>query len=375
MEGMSPDADPAADRLGSPVPEPPVDALEADLARSRAELRRYRELMADLPSIYEEKFRYERQVLGRELRWLVEEEEQLRNQLLQALKVAAQRASLPTAAASDPGPVTAVRPTRRNGRRRRLLRRHLSAWSRRVKRTDLAGRFSSWVRRLQARQDRLRRKLRLLELQMYRRQRAQERSAAAAISDPAPAQLSPVVLSAASPPPGSSASSSVRGSGSVDEATPPEEAPQKPMPQPGAASDSEGAQRAFRSALNELLRKAPPVQYRKAREIYFRKHSLEDIACGKYPLQNRSGFSTFVRMDPHHDAGQSFEESTEASGNQLTVLDFSLIHWSEDSRGLREMAHYLESRWGLDPTHLERRPDAWLDGKGNGADFRLRPDQ
>ncbi|MGB5133555.1 MAG: hypothetical protein WBN89_00095 [Prochlorococcaceae cyanobacterium] len=373
---MTPDADPATDRLGSPEPEPPLDALEADLARSRAELRRYRELMADLPSIYEEKFRYERQVLGRELRWLVEEQEQLRNQLLQALKSAAQRASLPPAAANEPSPVTAGKPTRRNGRRRRLLRRHLSAWKRRVKRADLPGRFSSWVQRLEARQDRLRRKLRLLELQMHRRQRAQERSAAAAISNPAPAQVSPVALSVASPPkPGSAASTRIGVPASVNEGTLPEETLQKPLPQLVAASDPERAQRAFRSALNELLMKAPPARYRKARELYFRKHSLEDIACGSYPLQDRSGFSTFVRMDAHHDDGQSSVEPTEASGHQLTVLEFSLIHWAEDFRGLSELAHYLESRWGLDPSHLEQRRDAWLDGKGNGADFKLRPDQ
>ena len=200
MDGMTPDADPAADRPGSPEVDPQLDALEADLSRSRAELQRYRELMADLPSIYDEKFRYQRQVLGRELRWLVEEQQQLRNQLQRALKAAAQHASLPPATAGESNPINARKPAKRNGRRRRLLRRHLSSWKRSVKQVDLAGRFHVWVQRLQARRDRLRRQLRLLELQRQRRQRAHERSLAAAIADAPPAHLSTEVLLAGSAP-------------------------------------------------------------------------------------------------------------------------------------------------------------------------------
>ena len=66
---------------------------------------------------------------------------------------------------------------------------------------------------------------------------------------------------------------------------------------------------------------------------------------------------------------------TDASDHQLAILDFSIIHWSDDPMGLGELAHYLESRWGLDPTRLQRTREPWLDGKGSGADFRLEPDQ
>lgn len=62
-----------------------IDDLEQDLNRVRAELDEYQELIEELPSIYEGKFRHQLQTVAQDIRRLLDEQQALQEQIHHAL--------------------------------------------------------------------------------------------------------------------------------------------------------------------------------------------------------------------------------------------------------------------------------------------------
>ena len=98
-------------------PEKPADdadltALNRELTRLRSELEQYQNLIDDLPSIYETKFRSQARDVAQDLRRLMDERRSLQHQLQHAVAPGAKRrAALPSAPAPKPAPEPAPQPS------------------------------------------------------------------------------------------------------------------------------------------------------------------------------------------------------------------------------------------------------------------------
>jgi hypothetical protein len=89
--------------------QPSLDELEAELTRLRSELDHYQELIEQAPAIYEEKFRHRVREVALDIRRLLDEEQDLQQQVAQALAGVPAPAGLPEApappmAAASPEP-------------------------------------------------------------------------------------------------------------------------------------------------------------------------------------------------------------------------------------------------------------------------------
>lgn len=78
--------------------QPSLEEMEAELARLRAELDHYQHLIEQTPSIYEEKYRHRVREVALDIRRLLDEEQELKQQVAQALAGGRAQADLPPAA-------------------------------------------------------------------------------------------------------------------------------------------------------------------------------------------------------------------------------------------------------------------------------------
>jgi hypothetical protein len=78
--------------------QPSLEEMEAELTRLRAELDHYQQLIEQTPSIYEEKYRHRVREVALDIRRLLDEEQDLKQQVDQALAGGRAQADLPPAA-------------------------------------------------------------------------------------------------------------------------------------------------------------------------------------------------------------------------------------------------------------------------------------
>lgn len=334
----TPDAVP--EQPGSSEIEPSQALLAAQLARTRAELARYRELIAALPSIYEGKFSYQRQVLDRDLQQLREEEQELLVGVQRALEAAAVQRQLPPAVAVSNAPPQRLRLRRRQHIWRRSLRRRLRR------------RLQSLMQQVQHRREQLRRRRRHWHLQRQRHRRRQQRRLAMAVvappapqPTPTPSPLRPTQERAAAPQ-----------AAAVQAAAP--QAGQSGA-RPDAADTTQTDLPPFGMALEALLAAAPPAAYPRACALYFQKFSIEESLRAGEQDAAPSRFSTFIHMDPQEQPTQE-------------QFGFSVVNWTEEKQELRAFSGYLASHWDLHPEDLLERDEPWFRGQGQAATFTLK---
>ncbi|MCP9888775.1 hypothetical protein KBY96_12660 [Cyanobium sp. ATX 6A2] len=136
-------------------------------------------------------------------------------------------------------------------------------------------------------------------------------------------------------------------------------------------------------ALDALLAAAPPLAYPRARELYFRKFSLEHNLGSDHPADGLGNISTFVRMAARQSSAEGAVESPvdPASGAPADAADaeppepvlegFSVVNWDENPIDLHGFAGYLACRWDLHPSTLDPSHETWFRGRGQVAHFYL----
>lgn len=388
MTGMESDPDAVPEQVPVVGIGPPLARLEAELARNRAELTRYRELIAALPSIYEGKFGYQRRMLRRELSELMEEQERLRLSVRGALHAAAQQQQLPPAAASaaeraaDSAADSAAAQLPRLRSRQRQLRRRLKHWQGRLRRLDLTSRVSSRLQHLQESLKRLLLRLRLLlwlllrqglRLRVRLRQRLRRRQVVLRRQNARRLLALESASRQSEPPEPPELEDSNRW-----ELTP---HPEEPRFDPAPASEWRPS--VFEQALETLLATAPPLAYPRARELYFRKFSLEHNLGSDHPADGLGNISTFVRMAARQSSTEGGAESpvdpatgapadaANAEPPEPVLEGFSVVNWDDHPTDLDGFADYLARRWNLHPSTLEPNHETWFRGSGQVANFKL----
>ncbi len=346
--------------------QPSQAMLEAELARNRAELARYRDLISALPSIYEDKFVYQRQMLSRELLRLGEEQQQLRLLVQHRLKAAARQRRLPPPSA----PAVETRRRLRTGRRRTYWKlqsqRHMRRWRSRLRKVDLRSRMQSALHKLQVIEQQSHRQLRHWQLQRQRRRDRQRRLMMASTVPSPPAQVEQVQAQAEPldsrpiaqlPQPLSPAVLTLEPSQHYHEAVTALDATFASS-DISSAAETDSHQDSFQKALDALLASAPPAAYPRACDLYFHKFSLEASISAHSPQIDDADFGTYLCITPDTHSEQA-------------KLLFSLVNWTDHSRDLSACTNYLASRWDLHPQDLQPCEDTWFRGRGHVVHFTL----